>query len=403
MFTKVDLGRNTFSLGMDNTIDFASNGVKTYRKGGDPNGPLMVEGMPIFRSGTFRNSWGEATSWTDFHINQMVANFNNLKDSGIFADVPVRSSHPEPWFRNSTDEVIGYVTSLTAAKRNHPATGVEHNYLLANYEVTDPAAAAKIEKKTYRNRSAEVGMYVDNTEAEYYPVLMGFAYVDISAVEGLNFGKHADIRRYALDEEGVLVGDANNTDETEEEVVTPESDVDETPDDEIVDEEEVTEEVSDETPEETPVTEETPPATSTNSASSTVTDSFSVNFAGRTITSAAEAQALIDSLSGVVVEDRNQYVNRMFSSGRITAGMKDGLAEFTAGLSIDQWGQFRRIFEDSPVVPAIAFRTGTPDESSNEEVKELSQVVEHLTRALGEERVKETPSYQRLQVIKEGK
>ena len=55
---------------------------------------LRVEGMPVFRSGTFRDSMGFQNTWESMHMREMVLHYNHLKDSGIFADVPVRAGHP---------------------------------------------------------------------------------------------------------------------------------------------------------------------------------------------------------------------------------------------------------------------------------------------------------------------
>ena len=425
MFTKSELEKNTFSLAMDNTLGSANfSGVKMFRKN-DGSNNLVIQAMPVFRSGTFRNSWGEQTTYSDLHIQQMVTNFDYLKQTGIFADIPVRSSHPEPWFRNSTEEVIGYVSSLTTEKRQHPVTGQEYTYLLADYEVSDPTAAEKIEKKLYRNRSAEVGMYADNDDAEYYPVLLGFAYVDIPAVEGLNFGKRAEVRRYALDEEGSQVG-AENTDEVTDDTEDTQDTQEESQNEEEAPEvEETSEEDNNEEPPaggnfvvpegsgdvtvntEPPNDETDPPlgapivGIETEGTGTFAGGHVSINFNGQTITDPAAIQGIVDSLFGVVKEDRNSYVNLMFTANRITASQKKPLEEFVADLTVEQWGRFRSIFDDSPEIQALSFRGGdapnTVEVKKAQETEQLnSQVVEHLRLALGSERLKETGIYQRL-------
>ena len=70
-------------------------------------------------------------------------------------------------------------------------------------------------------------------------------------------------------------------------------------------------------------------------------------------------------------------------------------------MTVEQWGRFRSIFDDSPEIQALSFRGGdTPDTvevKKQQETEQLnSQVVEHLRLALGSERLKETGIYQRL-------
>jgi len=177
------------------TRQFLSNGQfakpqKQYRReykkaDGSTVTSLRFEGVPVFRSGTFRDSWGEQTEWTGMHTAQMVQHFNFLKDQEIFADVPVRKGHGS-FLSDPLDSVIGYVSSLTNVKMASPVDGQKYDYLLADYDILDPEAQAKIDSGLWRNRSAEIGTFVTNSEASYTPTFMGFAYVDVPAVEGLN-------------------------------------------------------------------------------------------------------------------------------------------------------------------------------------------------------------------------
>ena len=408
MFTKTERESSTFSLAMDNTGKAPESNFRMFRKNGGNSGPLVLENVAVFRSGTFRNSWGEQTTWTDFLIQSMVSNFEFLRQTKVFEDVPVRVSHPEPWFRNSTDEVVGYVTALRAEKLPHPGSGEEFSYLLANYEILDEAAAAKIEKRLYRNRSAEVGLYADNNDSEYFPVLTGFAYVDIPAVEGLNFGKRTNIRRFAMDTEGT--GMPPEDENTETEVEQTEQTSAETPVEEVATEVAPVETPAADAETETPVENENPDDPEPEAAEETETvvatsggtenfakGGFSIQFNGQTITDPAAVQALMDSLSGAVVQDRASYVKSMFSQGRILASQKDKTEEFVTGLSIEQFAQFREIFDEAPVNPTVEFRTGnqTTEVAKPEADDVNSQVANHLRLALGEERFKATGFYQR--------
>lgn len=157
------------------------------------SGGLVVEGVPVFRSGTFRDSRGVQATWEDIQIRQMVENYDYLKSKKILLEVPIRDGHPG-WIVNGAPgmgQVIGWHSNLYSKKLEAPHDKQEYLYVLGDFEVTDPAAAEKVENGTFRNRSAEIGAYVTNNEAEFYPVYLGVAYVDLPAVEGLRFSGHS--------------------------------------------------------------------------------------------------------------------------------------------------------------------------------------------------------------------
>lgn len=170
--------------------------VKSYEKqvkndqGEDVNA-LIVEGKAIFRSGTFSDSMGFEHTWEPLHINQMVDHDALLRGRGIFEDIPVRKGHPD-WgglfsdpVRNAMDELIGYMSNLRVEERVNPADGNTYTYLLADLEILEEGAIKNIKSGLWRNVSAEISTYVTNSNAEYWPVMYGVAYVDIPAVEGL--------------------------------------------------------------------------------------------------------------------------------------------------------------------------------------------------------------------------
>lgn len=134
-------------------------------------GTHLIKGMRIFRAGSFANSLGERSDWTTADLDEMVKNFEDLRSRGILPNVPVRADHSR-----SVNNVVGYFTSLYR----------EDDYLLADVELTEPDAVGKYERGTYRSRSAEIGVYVSNDEQVYWPVVMGVAFCDIPAVEGLH-------------------------------------------------------------------------------------------------------------------------------------------------------------------------------------------------------------------------
>ena len=152
---------------------------------GDTVTSLRFEGVPVFRSGTFRDSWGDQTTWTNIHTAEMISHFNYLKDQSIFPDVPVRKGHGS-FLSDPMDSLIGYIDNMTAQTMTSPVDGRKYSYLLADYDILDEEAQEKIASGLWRNRSAEIGTFVTNDEQMYSPTFMGFAYVDIPAVEGLN-------------------------------------------------------------------------------------------------------------------------------------------------------------------------------------------------------------------------
>lgn len=156
-------------------------------KGGGKYEVLVIEKMPVFRSGTFRDSMGFQHTWEDIHMQHMVEHFGLLRDRGVLEHVPIRKGHPGFFTSGAEiqDSLIGYHTALSTERMKNPVDGQEYNYLLADYEILDPDAIVKIERGLWRNMSAEVGTWFTNDEAEYWPVYQGVAYVDFSAVEGL--------------------------------------------------------------------------------------------------------------------------------------------------------------------------------------------------------------------------
>lgn len=129
-----------------------------------------VTGLRIFRAGTFADSTGKRSRYTRADLDKMVENFDKLTTGGIFPHVPVREDHTR-----SIASVIGYFTALRR----------DGNFLVADIEFTEPPAVQKYANKTYRARSAEVGDYIDNDGTSYNPCILGVAFCDIPAVEGL--------------------------------------------------------------------------------------------------------------------------------------------------------------------------------------------------------------------------
>lgn len=154
------------------TMAFTSS-VKTRKT---DIGTNVIEGIRIFKVGTFADSMGIVRTWEKLHLEMMVAHFNLLKDNSFFPNVPVRVDHSA-----SAEAVVGYFVKVYMDPNNE-------EFLAADIEITEPDAFAKWERGTFRSRSLEVGMYETNGEnaQTYFPVVMGLAFVDIPAVEGLH-------------------------------------------------------------------------------------------------------------------------------------------------------------------------------------------------------------------------
>jgi hypothetical protein len=131
----------------------------------------VIQGVRVFRAGAFKDSLGRATKWSSAQLDQMIQNFNSLASQGIFKNVPVRKNHSK-----NVDDVVGYIQKLYRDTEQ---------FLVADIEFTDPAGLEKWRNKTFRARSLEVGVYETNDGAKFYPSVLGLAFVDIPAVEGL--------------------------------------------------------------------------------------------------------------------------------------------------------------------------------------------------------------------------
>lgn len=165
---------------------------RTYKKKNAQGATvLVVERLAVFRSGTFRDSMGYQNTWESIHMQQMKANYDYLVANKLFQDVPVRDGHPGFLVNGlpGTGRTVGWHTSMEIETIAAPHDGVEYDYVFVGFDLLDPAAIASFESGLFRNRSAEIISYASNAEAEFWPVYAGFAFVDIPAVEGLNFSR----------------------------------------------------------------------------------------------------------------------------------------------------------------------------------------------------------------------
>lgn len=306
---------------------------KFYRKAGSSS--LFVDDVAVFRSGTFRDSMGYQSTWESMHINQIITNWEHLVNNKLFTDVPVRDGHPG-WLISGMEgngKVIGYHTSLKSERRKAPHDDTEYDYLIAGFEITDPQAQQNIENGTWRNRSAEIGTYTSNAEAEYWPVYMGVAYVDIPAVEGLKFQSPNGARLYAISSDVAFTSKENSvgTDSTQ---TTP-----------------------------------TPPAQQTlpfgDGAQPHV---FSIN--GRQVSDYSAVQSHINALEKFQAEtqeqNRRNFVSKLASDNKILASHIEGQTAFALGLTPEQFTAWCGTWDNATAVPAVSNVANTVTNSGNE-------------------------------------
>lgn len=325
----------------------------TFTKAAD--GTAEVEGLKVFKAGTFRDSMGIQNTWDVEHLTQMVFNFDMLRERGVLPNVPVRADHS-----SSVDKLVGWINALR----------VDGNFLRADYKFTEPDAAEKFDRKTYLNRSAEIGLYETNDEAFYWPVFLGFAFVDLGAVEGL----------YSQPERKFTVI-------TDKETAVPESN-----------------------------TQTPPPAPAglfNRPTAGGTEQPVTFSIGGRTVADPVAVQSHISVLekfqSDAMEAARKGYIESLATDGKIAAPQVDGLKAFADTLSDEQFAAFRTTWDAAPKtglferhgngVSNTDGKQGTTDTGQPTEVEELEAVVA-MHRRSGTPNIEKLDSFKRLQVLK---
>jgi hypothetical protein len=374
--------RNVFSA--DSSL-LTYDGHKMTKR---PDGSVLIQGFPIFRAGTFRDSWDDQMTWTPDHMRQIVDNFNMLKGGGLFPDVPVRRDHSF-----SIDKVIGYFENLSVGAGD---------MLLCDYAVTEPDAVEKIARGTFRSRSFEVGMYETNDGAMYFPVAFGFAFVDIPAVEGLHSKDDAQVRHFSLattPKETALSTQTNVDDRG----ATPPSNP-------------ATTTVT--IPNNSVITLGTPNASGPAAAAPAAPATFRVN--GAETNDFAAVQAHIDGLETEVKAsrqfakdtketNRKAFVTGLASANKIAAPQVEALTELAVGMTDEQFAKFQASYEAAPVLSVLSQHggstggaPGSPTESDERAVLEAS-VKMHRQAGLTEDEIAKTASGKKLAALNANK
>lgn len=382
----------------------------------ETGGALRVIGVPVFRSGKFRDMWGDETVWESIHIDQMVANYGLLSGSKIFADVPVRDGHPGFLYSGGSQgsgRTVGYVTSLYSEVRTAPHDGNEYTYLLADCEILDVPSQDAIFSGLWRSLSSEIGTYETNAGTQFWPVFMGVAYVDIPAVEGLKgFSKNVEGegKVYIMDdftenEETAPAPEAPATDETPE---TPAAGDGPPLGDEATEAPGGGEAV--EVPE--------PIDSAPDAAAGGSGQSFAIG--GRKVYDFAEVQRTIcmyenqiselaEFRRGVLKKDREDFVKHLSNSGKILASQIDDTTAFASGLTEDQYAKWKKLFSGSAPVAALGkydddhggdtFEPGVIDETARR-IDTLRGVIQQHTRAgMSRSDIEATSSFKKLKAL----
>lgn len=356
-------------------------------------GSHILRGLRIFKEGTFKNSWGEEGTWEAIHLDQMILHYNFLKENNFLSDVPVRVDHS-----NSVDSVAGYFQSLYRDP-------VEPTFLAADVEITEPDAYEKWERRTFRARSLEVGAYETNDGSLFWPVVLGLAFVDIPAIEGL----HADganrepmtFSHFITDKENRTMADKPKDDNKGSEQL---------PADSKPAEGEHSAPPAPKTTNDPPTPDPAPAADHGAPAPSTVPPVQTYRVDGSVTTDPAEVQKHIDTLEQFRVEvtdsTRDDFVEELAEDGKIAATQIEGLQEHCRSLTAEQFTAFRGLYENAEAPPATGPQAtpgagGVDPENvkPEQEAFEIASgiVAQHQRAGMKPEKIKDTDSYKTLE------
>lgn len=317
-------------------------------------GTTIVKRVEIFKVGTFKDSWGDAHEWTLEHLLIMVNNFNSLRSLDKFPNVPLRRDHS--W---SVEGVIGWIHALA----------VDGDRLVADLEFTEPDDLEKFNRGTYRSRSIEIGAYEDNEGVTYWPVVMGLAFVDIPAVEGLHRAAGRPVASYTLQR-------------------PKEPDVPDKPAE--------------------------PEKFVFNLNGQETTDYAAVNkyilrVEGEMTALRSRNEALEIAAKEQATATRHSYVSSLAQDKKIAATQIDGLKALVEGLTDEQWDAFQKSYDNAPrqqLLDAHADGVSNPDgeaaaDPKAEEIKVHEEILAmHRMAGLTEEQIARTHSAKKLVALK---
>ena len=345
------------------TTEFGAPDLTGIQFEATQRGTWVTRNMKIFKSGSFQDSAGNDNTFSDADLHDMVRNFNLLRDRGLFPNVPVRANHGR-----DVENVVGYVVGLQ----------VMGTFLVADLEITEPDAKTKLQRGTWRARSAEIGTYQTNEGEAFSPVLWGLAFVDIPAVEGL-YNKASTSNTITIEETDV---------ENDKGAVKPE-----------VAEFSAEAETADFAAEFAKAQEHI-----------AVLEGRTFTIAGHETADFAAVQAHIDALEEFAAEARSaardSFIEGLADAGKIAAPQVESLKAFASTLSPEQFEGFKAGYADAPVLSLLAKHSGEETEPSADatgdadraaEIEKCEEVVAlHRRAGTPEDTIKSLPSFIRL-------
>lgn len=330
-------------------------GVEGYAAEQTELGTTVVRAVEVFKAGSFKDSMGDERTWTVDQLAMMVSNFNLLRDTDRFPNVPIRRDHS--W---SMDGVIGWFEGLA----------VSGDRLVADLEFTEPEDFEKFERGTYRSRSIEIGAYEDNDGVMYWPVVMGLAFVDIPAVEGLHRAAKQRVASYSLqrtkeptvpdtkpDEQKLFVFSLNGQDTTDYAAVS-------------------------------------------KHLKKLEGDNETLKARNETLETFAKEQTKAN---------RHNFVTGLAESRRIAATQIDGLKTLVETMSDEQWDGFKAAYENAPKMTLLEDHAGATGNNNadgegatgSDEVSILEETIAmHRRAGLSDEQIARTPTHKRLLALK---
>lgn len=368
------------------------------------SGNLVLRNFRIFREGTFEDSMGFENTWESIHLDQMVAHFSLLRDGNILPNVPVREDH-----RFSVASVIGYILDIY----RDPS---DPTFLDCSFEFTEPSAAEKWQRGTYRGRSLEVGMYRTNSGAVFFPVVMGFAFVDIPAVEGLYSQNVRNRQIYVMqDNEETPVstgqGTPSGTPSSISTQPTPEPQPTPAPQPQPAPQP---------TPAPAPAPQPAPvqePTAPTQGGQNFGYAAYTFTINGQPTSDFAAVQRHITSLETAANEqarvNREEFITQLAENNIILASQVDGLQNHVRSLTPEQFESFRASYATAAPqpqfgrqglqngtnsVPAVGNPAGGDGPTEVETLEEI--VKQHKRAGMSQDKIEKTSSWRKLQELK---
>lgn len=394
------------------------------------NGNNVLENLRIFKVGTFTDMFGFEHTWDDVHLEQMVQHYKLLRDGGYLPNVPLRAGHTM-----SVRDVVGYFEDVYRDPD-------DDQFLSATVEFTEPDAWEKWERGTWRSRSIEIGMYETNDGRSFWPVVMGLAFVDIPAVEGLHARQKSQFNfsTYVTDnEENNLFPDINTNPQAWADAVNADPEgfnkaaayaawVDAANYaqaclnwERAVNYAHALEQEAQQNSGQASITGNQPSTSEeqttgggqppVNHAAPPQVMNFRVN--GQSTSDFAAIQSHIDTLEAYRAEaqtaGRRSFVEDLARENKIAASQIDALANHALTLNDEQFATFRQMYENAPAMPGVGQHFGLENtgeqqqhqsntgEVKPDEIETAKEIVsQHRRAGMSEDKIQATASYKKL-------